>query len=45
MKINNLAQYLRIASHRIASHKKITLNHLKNKAAKQLLNNIEIPCG
>jgi hypothetical protein len=42
MKINNLAQYLRIASHRI---KKLHLTTLNNKAAKPLLNDILIPCG
>jgi len=39
MKINNLAQILRIASHRIASHKKFALKRLE-KPAFEPLNNI-----
>ena len=35
MKINDLARILRIASHRIASHKKFALKHLENLVFKR----------
>ena len=44
MKINDLARILRIASHRIASHK-IALKHLENSAAYVSPHHIFIPCG